>query len=59
MEKEMVISNYDRQVDIGRRIFMEYNQDKIIRKFHLLSDHQWIFLDYLIPLTESAEQMER
>ena len=47
MEKETVISNYDRQVDIGRRIFMEYDQDKIIRKFHLLSDHQWIFLDYL------------
>ncbi len=47
MEKEMVISNYDRQVDIGRRIFMEYNQDKIIRKFHLLSEHQWIFMDYL------------
>ncbi len=47
MEKETVISNYDRQVDIGRRIFMEYDQDKIIRKFRLLSDHQWIFLDYL------------
>ena len=47
MEKETVISNYDRQVDIGRRIFMEYNQDKIIRKYELLADEHWIYLDYL------------
>lgn len=47
MEKETVISNYDRQVDIGRRIFMEYDQDKIIRKYELLADEHWIYLDYL------------
>lgn len=47
MEKETVISNYDRQVDIGRRIFMEYDQDKIIRRYELLADEHWIYLDYL------------
>jgi len=47
VEKETVISNYDRQVDIGRRIFMEYDQDKIIRRYELLADEHWIYLDYL------------
>lgn len=47
MENETIMSNYDRQVDIGRNIFMEYDQDKIIRKFQLPSDQNWIFLDYL------------
>ena len=47
MESDKITSNYDRQVDIGRRIFMEYNQDKIIRKYELLADEHWIYLDYL------------
>ena len=47
MESDKITSNYDRQVDIGRRIFMEYDQDKIIRKYELLADEHWIYLDYL------------
>ena len=47
MESDKITSNYDRQVDIGRRIFMEYDQDKIIRKYKLLADEHWIYLDYL------------
>lgn len=47
MESDKITSNYDRQVDIGRRIFMEYDQDKIIRRYELLADEHWIYLDYL------------
>ena len=42
MESDKITSNYDRQVDIGRRIFMEYDQDKIIRRYELLADEHWI-----------------
>ena len=47
MEKKNIPSNYDLQVDIGRRIFLEYDQDTIIRKFALDADEQWIYLTYL------------
>ena len=42
-----VVSNYDLQVDISRRIFLEYDQQQIIRKFALSADDQWIYLTYL------------
>lgn len=41
------ISNYDMQVDIGRRIFLEYDQGLLIRKFALEADEGWIYLTYL------------
>lgn len=47
MEKMNILSNYDMQVDIGRRIFMEYDQELMIRKFTLEADGSWIFLRYL------------
>lgn len=40
-------SNYDLQVDIGRRLFLAFDQDQIIRKFRLRADDGWIFLTYL------------
>lgn len=40
-------SNYDLQVDMAKAIFLEYDQDQIIRKFGLAADEQWIYLDYL------------
>lgn len=45
MEKHT--SNYDLQVDIGRSIFMEYDQEALIRKFRLEADENWIHLTYL------------
>ena len=42
-----ITDNYDKQVDIGRKIFMEYDQDLLIRKFRLEADEDWIFLTYL------------
>ena len=41
------ISNYDLQVDIGKRIFLEYDQEVLIRKFRLEADEQYIYLTYL------------
>lgn len=46
-EKKNIPSNYDLQVDIGRQIFMEYDQELLIRKFSLKADAQWIYLTYL------------
>lgn len=40
-------SNYDLQVDIAKRIFLEYDQELLIRKFRLEADELWIYLNYL------------
>ncbi len=40
-------SNYDLQVDIAKRIFLEYDQELLIRKFRLEADGLWIYLTYL------------
>ena len=40
-------SNYDSQVDVGRRIFLEYDQERLIHKFLLDADEQWIYLIYM------------
>lgn len=47
LENEKKTSNYDLQVDIAKKIFMEYDQKLLIRKFHLLADETWIYLKYL------------
>lgn len=47
MTKKEIPSNYDRQVDIGRQIFLEYDQQLLICKFNLESDENWIYLTYL------------
>lgn len=41
------MDNYDFQVDIGKRIFLEYDQEQIIRKFCLDADRQYLYLTYL------------
>lgn len=40
------MDNYDLQVDIARRIFLEYDQELLIWKFQLISDGDWIHLTY-------------
>ena len=47
METKTHRSNYDAQVDIGRRIFLEYDQEQLIRKYDLEADEYHIFLSYL------------
>ena len=44
---EISKSNYDMQVDIGKRIFLEYDQERLIRKFCLDADTRYIYLTYL------------
>ena len=41
------ISNYDRQVDIAKGIFMEYDHRQLIRKFGLEANEAWIYLTFL------------
>lgn len=41
------MDNYDLQVDMGKRIFLDYDQQLLIRKFRLESDEQYIYLTYL------------
>lgn len=43
----MSVDNYDLQVDIGKRIFLEYDQQTLIRKFNLEADENRIYLTYL------------
>ena len=40
-------SNYDSQVDVASRIFLDYDQEQLIRKFNLQADEQWIYLTYM------------
>lgn len=49
-------SNYDLQVDLAKNIFLEYDQDFLIRKYRLQADERWIYLTYLnIPCRISRE----
>lgn len=41
------MDNYDLQVDIGKGIFLEYDQKMMIRKFSLEADEDRILLPYL------------
>lgn len=41
------VSNYDLQVDVGKRIFLKYDQEQMIRKFWLEADEEYIYLTYL------------
>jgi len=42
----MKLDNYDLQVDMARKIFLQYDQQWMIRKFSLGSDEQYIYLTY-------------
>lgn len=41
------MDNYDHQVDIGKRIFLKYDQERLIRKFRLEADERHIYLNYM------------
>ena len=42
-----MISNYDKQVDIGRKIFLNYDQEALIQKYTLDAD-----ADFISPIWE-------
>ena len=41
------MDNYDLQVDIAKKIFLEYDQGKIVEKYGLQADEGWLYLRYL------------
>lgn len=41
------MDNYDLQVDLARDIFLEFDQERLIRKFRLAADGQYLYLTYL------------
>lgn len=47
MKKKKIPSNYDLQVEIGKHIFMDYDQEMLIQRFQLTADKIWIYLEYL------------
>lgn len=46
MEKEYS-SNYEKQVDIGKEWFLKYNQEKLIKKYNLRNDNEYLYLNYI------------
>lgn len=44
---ERTASNYDLQVDVGKRIFLQHDQQALIRKYALAADENWIYLSYM------------
>ena len=50
------MNNYDLQVDIGKKIFLEWDQETIIHKFNLEADKNYIYLTYLNALCRINRQ---
>lgn len=40
-------SNYDLQVDVAKKIFLEYDREAMIQKFQLQADDLWMYISYL------------
>ena len=41
------MDNYRLQAESAKKIFLKYDREKLIQKFHLQSDEQWLYLSYL------------
>lgn len=41
------MSNYDQMLALGQRLFLEWNQDQMIRRYHLGSDEHSLYLRFL------------
>ena len=39
-------NNYEKQVLISRKLFMEYDQNQMIKKFNLEHEDQYLYLTY-------------
>lgn len=44
---KQVMSNYEKQVDIGKSYFLKYDQQLLAEKFHLETDEQYLYLTYI------------
>ena len=41
------MDNYEKQVYIGRELFLKYDQDKLIEKYGLKHDEEYLYLKYI------------
>ena len=41
------MDNYEKQVYIGRELFLKYDQDKLIKKYGLKHDEEYLYLKYI------------
>ena len=56
MRTEERISNYERQAEAARKLFLTYDQERILLRYDLAADRQWIFLTYLnVPCRSHLE----
>ena len=46
MEKNLT-DNYEKQIYIGRDLFLRYDQDMLIKKYKLKNDHAYLYLNYI------------
>ena len=46
MEKNLT-DNYEKQIYIGRELFLKYDQDMLIEKYKLKSDQEYLYLNYI------------
>ena len=42
-----IMDNYEKQVYIGRELFLKYDQDKLIKKYGLKHDEEYLYLKYI------------
>ena len=43
----MRMDNYDLQVDTARAIFLKFDRERLIQKFNLNADKEWLYITYL------------
>ena len=41
------MDNYEKQVYTGRELFLKYDQDKLIEKYGLKHDEEYLYLKYI------------
>ena len=41
------MDNYEKQVYTGRELFLKYDQDKLIKKYGLKHDEEYLYLKYI------------
>ena len=45
--KKNLTDNYEKQIYIGRDLFLKYDQDMLIKKYKLKNDHTHLYLNYI------------
>ena len=45
--KKNLTDNYEKQIYIGRDLFLKYDQDMLIKKYKLKNDQEYLYLNYI------------